>query len=128
MQSRICAGDSRRLGGASGLPVLAVHVAHLVRAGYPDGQLYLELSDAAAQHLSAEELLAQILRGFGVTTVPQMRAERVALYRTLTGQRRVLLVFDDARDEAQIRDLIPGNPGCGVLVTARSRLPGTARC
>ena len=40
--------------------------------------------------------------------------------------RRVLLVLDDARDEAQLRDLLPGNADGGVIVTARGRLPGLA--
>jgi hypothetical protein len=109
--------------GGIGKTALAVHIAHLVADRYPDGQLYVELSDAAAQHVASDELLAQILRAFGVSNVPDAPRERVSLFRSVVGDRRVLLVLDDARDEAQVRDLIPGNPGCGVLITARQRLP-----
>src|SRR5262249_22949681 len=45
------------------------------------------------------------------------------MYRTLLASRRVLVVLDDAEDGAQVRDLIPANPACGVVVTARVRLP-----
>lgn len=109
--------------GGIGKTALAVHIAHQVSGRYPDGQLFLELGDAAAQQLGPEELLAQVLRAFGVSEIPETRAERAALYRSLVSERRVLLVLDDARDEAQIRDLIPGNPACAVLVTSRRRLP-----
>jgi tetratricopeptide (TPR) repeat protein len=57
--------------------------------------------------------------------VPETLAERVSVYRTLLADRRVLVVLDDATGEAQIRDLIPANPGCGVLITARRKLPET---
>jgi DNA-binding SARP family transcriptional activator len=109
--------------GGIGKTALAIHVAHLVRARYPDGQLYVELRGTTANPVDTGEVLAQVLRAFGVERVPVSRGERVALYRSLLGDRRVLLVLDDARDEVQIRDLIPGGPACGVLITTRHRLP-----
>jgi tetratricopeptide (TPR) repeat protein len=106
-----------------GKTALAVHVAHLVRDHYPDGQLYVELRGTSGQPVDTAEVLAQLLRAFGVSKVPETRPERVALYRSLTAQRHLLVVLDDACGEGQVRDLVPANPGCGVLVTARRRLP-----
>ena len=110
--------------GGMGKTALARVVAHRISAHYPDGQLYAELRDPAARPVDPGELLAQFLRAFGVTTVPESRAERATLYRTLLAEHRVLVVLDDAADDAQVTDLIPANPACGVLVTARRKLPG----
>jgi DNA-binding SARP family transcriptional activator/tetratricopeptide (TPR) repeat protein len=109
--------------GGIGKTALALRVAHLSSERYPDGQLYTELRGPDGQPTAPSEILAQFLRAFGMPTVPEGTAERVSTYRTLLAGRRVLVVLDDAADGAQIRDLIPANPACGVLVTARQRLP-----
>jgi len=36
----------------------------------------------------------------------------------------VLAVLDDARDEEQVRPLLPSGPGCAAVVTSRRRLTG----
>jgi DNA-binding SARP family transcriptional activator/tetratricopeptide (TPR) repeat protein len=109
--------------GGMGKTALVVHVAHLVRDRYPDGQLYVELRGTSDQPADPAEVLGQVLRAFGVANVPEERAERVALYRSMAADRRLLVVLDDARDEEQVRDLIPGIPTCSVLISARKRLP-----
>ena len=113
--------------GGIGKTALAVRAAHEARDSYPDGQLYLELHGTAGGAVDGRvdtgEVLAQFLRAFGVPRVPETRAERLATYRTLLADRRVLVVLDDAADGTQVGELVPANPGCAVLVTARQRLP-----
>lgn len=109
--------------GGIGKSALAVHVGHRVRDNYPDGQLFLELGGTRAEPGPTAEVLAQVLRSFGLTRIPDMREERANLLRSVLSDKRVLLMLDDAHDEAQVQDLIPGNPGCAVLITARQRLP-----
>ena len=113
--------------GGIGKTALALRAAHESRDSYPDGQLYLELHGTAAGEVDARpdtgEVLAQFLRAFGVPRVPEAKAERLGMYRTLLADRRVLVVLDDAADGAQAGELVPANPGCAVLVTARQRLP-----
>lgn len=108
--------------GGIGKTTLAVRVGHTVTERYPDGQLYAELR-GTDEPVDPAEVLAQFLRALGASVIPESRAERTTLYRTLLASRRVLIVLDDAEDGAQVRDLIPANPACGMLVTARQRLP-----
>jgi DNA-binding SARP family transcriptional activator/tetratricopeptide (TPR) repeat protein len=111
-----------------GKTALAIHWAHTVTDQFPDGQLYVNLggfdSDGAA--LMPAEALRGFLDTLGVATerIPADPPARVGLYRSLLADKRVLVVLDNARDEEQVRPLLPGTPGCLTLVTSRNRLSG----
>ncbi|MFE7528235.1 BTAD domain-containing putative transcriptional regulator [Kitasatospora sp. NPDC057542] len=110
--------------GGVGKTALAVHVAHKLAADFPDGQLYLDLHGADGRPNRPEEAVGAFLRSLGVPAdrmAPGL-AERSAQFRSLLSGRRVLVVLDNARDAEQIRPLLPGRPGCAVLVTSRARL------
>ncbi|MFC7550090.1 BTAD domain-containing putative transcriptional regulator [Plantactinospora sp. GCM10030261] len=110
----------------SGKTALAVRFAWRVRDGYPDGCLYADLRGQSAAPASPHELTGTFLRALGVpgAAIPEPADERLALYRSVLADRRVLLVLDNAANEAQVRPLLPGGGGNGLLVTARNRLAG----
>lgn len=108
-----------------GKTTLAVRAAHRLRVQYPDGQLFVDLR-ARAHPLAPADVLARFLRSLGVDrmAIPDDAEERAALYRSRLADRRVLIVLDNAECEAQLRPLLPGTPGCAVLITSRTRLAG----
>ncbi len=108
-----------------GKTTLAVRAAHRLRVQYPDGQLFVDLR-ARAHPLAPVDVLARFLRSLGVDrmAIPDDAEERAALYRSRLADRRVLIVLDNAECEAQLRPLLPGIPGCAVLITSRTRLAG----
>ena len=109
--------------GGVGKSTLAHRVAHEIAEHFPDGQFHLDLHGSTAGPVTTEEMLGRVLRDFDpMTTVPGSLDERVARYRTLLAGTRTLVVLDDAANEAQVRPLLPGSPGCAVLVTSRNRL------
>ena len=103
---------------------LALYGAHKVRARFPDGQLWVHLAGASARPRDPADVLGELLRALGVpgAAIPDGCSERAACYRSRLAGRRVLVVADDAATAAQIRPLVPGTPGCAVVVTSRVRL------
>jgi DNA-binding SARP family transcriptional activator len=108
-----------------GKSALAVHWAHRVADRFPDGQLYLNLrSHGSGEPVPAADALLALLGALGAR--PERRSADVedlaTLYRSTMADRRVLTVLDNASSAEQIRYLLPGGPGCVVVVTSRDRL------
>lgn len=116
------------IGGAAGIgkTALAVHWAHQVRDRFPDGQLYVNLHgfDHDRQPLEPGEALELLLRSLGLAAseIPPHPEAQGRVFRTLLGDRRLLVLLDNAASADQVRPLLPGSPTCCVLVTSRNRL------
>ena len=111
-----------------GKTTLAIHVAHRISGEFPDGQLYTNLRGTDARGQDPADVLAGFLRELGVdgTDIPEGLDERARMYRAQLAGRRMLVMLDNAADEAQVRPLLPGSPGCAVLVTSTSRMAALA--
>ncbi|HTW04270.1 MAG TPA: tetratricopeptide repeat protein [Streptosporangiaceae bacterium] len=117
------------IGGTAGVgkTALAVHWAHQVADRFGDGQLYVNLRGYdPGQPVTAANALARFLRALGVAgqDIPADEAERAARYRSQLAGKQILIVLDNAGDVEQVRPLLPGSPGCAVVVTSRDALAG----
>jgi tetratricopeptide (TPR) repeat protein/transcriptional regulator with XRE-family HTH domain len=118
------------IGGTAGVgkTALAVHWAHQVAHRFPDGQLYVNLRgfDPSGRPTEAVEAVRVLLDALGVPAgqIPAGLDAMTGLYRSLLAGRQMLILLDNARDGGQLRPLLPGGPGCLVVVTSRSELTG----
>jgi tetratricopeptide (TPR) repeat protein/transcriptional regulator with XRE-family HTH domain len=119
------------IGGTAGVgkTALALHWAHRIADRFGDGQLYVNLRGYdPAQPLTAAQAIRGFLDALGVPAerIPPGPEAQAALYRSLLADRRMLIVADNARDEQQVRPLLPASNGTMVLITSRSQLSGLA--
>ncbi|MDI1463320.1 tetratricopeptide repeat protein [Catellatospora sp. KI3] len=115
------------ISGAAGMgkTALAVQWGHRAAADFPDGQVYLDLrGHDPAIAVPAAEALAHVLASLDQPDRggPADGLDRVGLYRSLTRDRRMLILADNAGTVAQILPLVPANTTTLLVVTSRHRL------
>jgi tetratricopeptide (TPR) repeat protein/uncharacterized protein YheU (UPF0270 family) len=107
-----------------GKTALATRVAHQMRSSFPDGQLYVNLRGPEMQRLKPEDVQAELLMELGVPrgSIEKQLQQRTRQYRERLASGQVLLVLDNAAEEAQVEPLLPDSPGSAVLITSRKQL------
>jgi len=109
-----------------GKSMLALTWAHRSAAAYPDGRIYLDMKGFAEPStlLSVDETVRVLLDCFGVPEhrMPATAAGRVALYRAVLADKRVLIVLDNVGHPDQVRPLLPPVGPAQLLVTSRNAL------
>jgi DNA-binding SARP family transcriptional activator/tetratricopeptide (TPR) repeat protein len=105
---------------------LAVHAAHRLANRFDGPQLWAGLHGFVSDQPPTDPtaVLEDLLRLLGVpdAVIPGGLPARAAAYRDRLARRPALVVLDDAASEEQVLPLLPGSPGCLVLVTSRRRL------
>jgi tetratricopeptide (TPR) repeat protein/transcriptional regulator with XRE-family HTH domain len=109
-----------------GKTTFAVHAAHRLAGGFPDGQFFLPLHahTPGQRPVDPADALASLLltAGLAPQQIPPGTEARAARWRDLVADKKILLLLDDAASHDQIRPLLPGTAGSLVLITSRRRL------
>lgn len=113
--------------GGVGKTALAVQWLHDCRDSHPDGALYADLGGwSSGGPTTPQAVLAAWLRALGVPVddLPVDLNELAALYRTVTADRALVVLADNAISVAQVRPLLPASATSIIAVTSRKRLAG----
>ena len=108
-------------------------LAHALAPDFPDGQIFLDLKGAphkgdpsGVRPLTPADAMYHVIRSYKPEqpSLPNDSSLEAA-YRAILSGKRVLLLWDNARDAEQVERLIP-HPGCVMIVTSRRHfaLPG----
>ncbi|MFJ6619866.1 NB-ARC domain-containing protein [Kitasatospora sp. NPDC091335] len=143
MQALLAPGSPVRRGlvtglGGVGKTALALRAAHTSRYHFPDGQLYVDLTDEHGTARDPREVLVRLLGALGEETAAgdgtygAGRSPAVALrprldelvrrYRARTAGRRLLVVLDNVSDTEQLAALLPDGEEPAVLVIGHPHL------
>ncbi|MEV6674498.1 BTAD domain-containing putative transcriptional regulator [Streptomyces sp. NPDC051162] len=106
-----------------GKTAFAIRAAHRLRPHFPDGQLFIDLSEVGNGSAQLADVLTTSLSACGIRRekLPSGLDELSQLFRSWTADRRALVVVDDVLAASQLRALMPGGSGCAVIATNRYR-------
>ncbi|MCC7164621.1 MAG: tetratricopeptide repeat protein, partial [Anaerolineae bacterium] len=118
-------GRNARIAGVSGLggigkSALARAVADLVAPQFPDGQLWIDLRGTSVNPTRPADAMRQVILALEPTAVlHQVDDDALAQqYMDVLRGKRVLIVLDNAADNAQLRSLLQAH--AAFLVTSRT--------
>jgi hypothetical protein len=120
--------DIQAIDGMAGIgkTTFAVHAAHRLAAGFPDGQFFLPLHahTPGQRPVDPADALASLLltAGLAPQQIPPGLEARAARWRDQVAGKKILVLLDDAASHEQIHPLLPGTAGSLVLITSRRRL------
>jgi hypothetical protein len=112
----------RGMGGV-GKTTLAVKVGHYLRPVFPHGRVAVDLDGLTIRPTPPVDAMARVIRTFRPELGGVAPDEAVDRYREVLAGRRVLLLLDNAADEAQVRPLLSVGPPVAFIVTSRNALP-----
>ncbi|MFF2075423.1 NB-ARC domain-containing protein [Kitasatospora sp. NPDC058162] len=110
-----------------GKRTVAARWGHRAAERFPDGQLVARLR--AGRPASVGEVTRALLRALGLgngEVLPWHTEELLALWRSVTATRRLLVVLEDTEAAEQVLPLVPASPQCAVVVTCSAPLPALA--
>lgn len=114
----------------SGKSALMVHLAHSLREHFPDGRLLVDLRRADGTNRPLTAVLSELARAARLDRVtallPDHPEQAAALWRDWFAEHRVLLLLENAPDEAAVRPLLPGTGAGAAVIASRSWLAGLA--
>ncbi|WP_050502911.1 tetratricopeptide repeat protein [Streptomyces monomycini] len=111
--------------GGVGKSATALRLAAALRGRFGQGELYADLRGASATTAAApSDVLSRFLRDLGVHRdwIPADPDAQESTFRSVTADRRILTVLDDAHSAAQVRPLLAAAPGSLTIVTSRADL------
>ncbi|MEU0311880.1 regulator, partial [Streptomyces cyaneofuscatus] len=112
------------VGGVGKTQLVAQSVRRELMQFFPQGQLYVDLEDLRQDGVvDLAAVLGGFLRALGVNKdyVPGGLAERTALFRSVAGRSRLLVMVDNVQHAPEARALVP--PRGLLVVTGRRVLP-----
>lgn len=104
---------------------VAVGVAGRLRDRFPDGVLYLRVSDPTRGGAPLDDgplRSALIQLGLPDNELPSTEEQRQSAYNCLTDGKRLLVIFDGVTNADQVAHLVPNSPLAMVVATTRRQL------